>query len=292
MCTMSDSEQDSLIHEDHIIETLTAELEKVDQSKRSRILEKFVLAVVSSIPWIGGVLSAAETYRAEKGTVRQNSLQTQWLQEHHKKIVALGETLQAIQKRFLSIGDDIDERLESEEYLGIVRKAFRIWDQADTEEKRRLLSNVVANSASTRACTDDVIRLFLDWIEHYNEVHFAVIREIYQNPGSTRFDIWTGIYGGIPREDSAEADLYKFLVRELSMGSVVRQERDINAVGQFVRKRARNVRRGGGAATLESAFDDTKPYVLTALGKQFVHYTMSEIVTRIGAEDAESPPTS
>jgi hypothetical protein len=32
---------------------------------------------------------------------------------------------------------------------------------------------------------------------------------------------------------------------------------------------------------MESAFEDTKPYVLTELGKQFVHYTMNEVVTRI-----------
>ncbi len=36
-----------------------------------------------------------------------------------------------------------------------------------------------------------------------------------------------------------------------------------------------------GQAT-ESAFEDTKPYVLTELGKQFVHYTMNEVVPRIG----------
>lgn len=35
---------------------------------------------------------------------------------------------------------------------------------------------------------------------------------------------------------------------------------------------------------MESAFEDTKPYVLTELGKQFVHYTMNEVVTRIGEE--------
>jgi hypothetical protein len=38
---------------------------------------------------------------------------------------------------------------------------------------------------------------------------------------------------------------------------------------------------------LKSAFDDQESYVLTALGKQFVHYTMNEIVARI---DAESGP--
>ena len=32
---------------------------------------------------------------------------------------------------------------------------------------------------------------------------------------------------------------------------------------------------------MESAFEETKPYVLTGLGEQFVHYTMNEVVKRI-----------
>lgn len=38
---------------------------------------------------------------------------------------------------------------------------------------------------------------------------------------------------------------------------------------------------------MESAFEDTKPYVLTELGKQFVHYTMNEVVTRLGGPESE-----
>jgi hypothetical protein len=33
---------------------------------------------------------------------------------------------------------------------------------------------------------------------------------------------------------------------------------------------------------MESAFEDTKPYVLTELGKQFVHYVMEDVVPQIG----------
>ena len=284
---MTQDSQNALNGDAQIIESLQAEIEKTEPSRRSRILEKFFLAALSSIPWVGGVLSAAETYRTEKGANRLNHLQTEWLKEHQKKILLLGHTLQEIGTRLSSLGDEIEERIQSEEYLSLVRKAFRIWDQADTEEKRRLLSNVITNAASTRACSDDVIRLFLDWINLYNEVHFAVIREIFQNPGSTRFDIWTGLYGEIPREDSSAADLYRFLVRELNTGGVVRQERDVNSVGQFVRKRPRYVRRGAAPTTMESAFEDTKPYVLTALGKEFVHYTMNELVHRI-ADNSEA----
>jgi hypothetical protein len=278
---MTQDEQSPLNDDTEILESLSAEIEKAEPSRRSRILEKFFLAALSSIPWVGGVLSAAEAYRTEKGANRLNHLQTEWLKEHQKKILLLAQALRDIGVRLNDLGEEIEERIQSEEYLALVRKAFRIWDESDTEEKRRLLSNAITNAAGTRACSDDVVRLFLDWIKAYNEVHFAVIKEIFENPGSTRFDIWSGLYGEIPREDSSAADLYKFLIRELSTGGVVRQERDINAVGQFVRKRPRHVRRGAAPTTLESAFEDSKPYVLTALGKEFVHYTMNELVPRI-----------
>ncbi|MBT9331666.1 hypothetical protein [Paracidobacterium acidisoli] len=281
---MHNGDKYSLTQDSQVIEGLRAEIEKAEPSKRARILEKFLLAALSSIPWVGGFLSAAESFRAEAGTNRLNHLQTEWLKEHQKKIGILGQALEEIANRLDGLGDEINERVQSEEYLALVRKAFRIWDESDTEEKRRLLSNVITNAAGTRVCPDDVIRLFLDWIKIYNEVHFAVIREIYQNPGSTRFDIWTELYGEIPREDSSAADLYKFLIRELSTGGVIRQERDINSVGRFVRKRTRHVRKGTTPATLESAFEDTKPYVLTNLGKEFVHYTMNEMVRRISTD--------
>ena len=74
------------------------------------------------------------------------------------------------------MGASIDERIQSEEYLGLVRKAFRTWDEADTDEKRHYAANIVTNSAGTRVCSDDVVRLFLDWLELYHEAHFAVIR--------------------------------------------------------------------------------------------------------------------
>src|SRR5216684_3032468 len=131
MASMNNGERIDLIGDPQIIEVLNTELEKADPSQRNRIAEKFFLAALSSIPWVGGVLSAAETYRTEEGAHRMNSLQTQWLKEHQKKILLLGQVLQEIANRFESIGKEIDERIQSEEYLALVRKAFRIWDQAD-----------------------------------------------------------------------------------------------------------------------------------------------------------------
>ena len=269
-----------------VLDSIRAEIEKSEPTKQRRIFELMVLAALSSLPWVGGFLSAAATFKFSESGLKTNSLQNQWLEEHRRKLEALEETFAEINRRFEKLGDTIDERIQSEDYLGIVRKAFRAWDQADTREKQRLISNLITHAAGTRISSDDILRLFLGWLELYHEAHFSVIREIHQNPGSTRLEIWNVIYGAVPREDSAEADLYKMLIRDLSTGGVIRQERDVNQLGQFVRKRPLHVKRGAAPPTMKSAFDDTENYVLTELGRQFVHYTMNELVGRL-AESQE-----
>jgi hypothetical protein len=266
---------------DRALEFIRSELAKGPPSRRRRIFEKFALAALGSIPWVGGFLSAAVSLKTEEGELRANQLQTQWLEEHTTKMERLAATLNDIARRFETLGDQIDERIQSEAYLDLVRQAFRAWDRADTDEKRKYVSNVVANASGTQLCSDDVVRLFVDWLDKYHEAHFAVIRQIYQYPGCTRYDIWETVHGEFPREDSAEADLFKLLIRDLSTGGVIRQERETTSTGQFLRRRSPG-RSGSASLTMESAFEDTKPYVLTELGKQFVHYTMNEVVPRIG----------
>jgi hypothetical protein len=264
------------------VQAIRGELDKHKSTRRRRITEKFLIAAIGSIPWVGGFAAAAAAIRGDESAGRADDLRTKWLEEHERKLAELESTLNAIDERMEKLGPGIEERIESQEYLTLVRKAFQTWDRAETEEKRRYIGNLLANAAGTRICSDDVIRLFIAWLDLYHESHFALIREIFQNPGSTRYDIWTELYGATPREDSAEADLYKLLFRDLTMGSVMRQARDKNEAGQFLRKRPAH-RRGPAATVMESAFEDTKGYVLTELGKQFVHYTMSEVVPRLGS---------
>ena len=266
------------------IENLKKALQEANPSTRRQVFEKFALAALGSIPWVGGFISAAASLgsKSDSSAGKSNNLQTQWLEEHQRKIERLMETMNDIASRFESLGEQIDERVQSEQYLDIVRKAFRTWDEADTAEKRQYVSNLISNAAGTALCSDDVIRLFIDWLSVYHEAHFAVIREVYRSPGSTRHTIWTNIHGKFPREDSAEADLFKLLIRDLNLGGVVRQERETNFQGQFLKKEAPRVK-GQSSSTMESAFEDTKPYILTELGRQFVHYTMNEVVPRVSA---------
>jgi hypothetical protein len=261
------------------IEKIKEELSQVAPTTKKRALEKFGLAALGSIPWVGGFISAAASMKTEESTLKTDSLQTRWLEEHETKMQILGETLTEISESFERLGESVDERIQSEEYLDLVRKSFRTWDAADTGEKRKYIANLISNASSTQICSDDVVRLFIDWLAGYHESHFAVIREIYKTPGVTRHDIWSAINGVVPREDSAEADLYKLLIRDLSTGGVIRQARDTTHDGQFLKRKPAPKR--SSSRTTESAFESSKPYMLTELGKQFVHYTMNDVVTRI-----------
>jgi hypothetical protein len=94
--------------------------------------------------------------------------------------------------------------------------------------------------------------------------------------------MWEKIGKEEVREDSAEADLFKLLIRDLSTGSIIRQHREKDYAGNFLRKPAQRRRKSGIVpTTVESAFEDTKGYELTELGQQFVHYAMTDLPIRI-----------
>lgn len=266
------------------IEKIRDELNQLSPTLKKRALEKFGLAALGSIPWIGGFISAAANIKTEENTLKTDALQTRWLEEHENKIDKLYSALLEVSQRFEQLNDAIDDRIQDESYLDLVRKSFRAWDTADTDEKRMYICNLITNAAGTRICSDDVVRLFIDWLNLYHEAHFAVIKQIYSLPGISRYEVWSNLYGETPREDSAEADLYKLLIRDLSTGGVIRQARDTNEDGQFLKTRRSAPRANSSTKTLETAFEQTKPYVLTELGKQFVHYTMNNVVTRLSSE--------
>jgi hypothetical protein len=264
---------------DVLAATFSGELVKLEPSRRERILRAVLMAALGSIPWVGGFIAALANVKSEEGQATTDYLQRQWLEEHAKKIKELAETLGEMLQRLESFGDEVKARLESEEYLRLIRKGFRQWDQADSEEKKKLIANLLTNAGATNITTDDVIRLFMDWIDTYHEVHFAVISEVYRHPGITRAGIWRNVKGQFPREDSAEADLFKMLVRDLSMGGVIRQHRDTTYDGQFIAKKSAKGSRSSGL--MKSAFDNEEGYELTEIGRQFVHYTMQELVPRV-----------
>jgi hypothetical protein len=76
---MDGHDKEISVSDTQVVDRLRSEIEGAEPSRRSRIIEKFILAALSSIPWVGGVLGAAESYRSEEGASRLNHLQTEWL---------------------------------------------------------------------------------------------------------------------------------------------------------------------------------------------------------------------
>ncbi|MCI0693245.1 hypothetical protein L0337_14730, partial [candidate division KSB1 bacterium] len=137
-------------YEQKAVEFIRAELTKTEPTNRRRLIEKFVLAALGSIPWVGGFLSAAVSFKAEEGSLRTDSLQTRWLEEHARKIDDLMKTLEDVTRRFENLGPLIDERIQNNDYLALVRRAFRTWDRADTKEKRKYVSVPDKNDTTGR----------------------------------------------------------------------------------------------------------------------------------------------
>jgi hypothetical protein len=250
---------------------------------------RFALSCLGAIPVIGGAISGISGTWSEKEQEQFNKIFSAWLKLQEDEIKEIGLTIIEVMARIDQTDEKIRQRIESPEYLKIIKKCFRDWSAAESEEKRKLIRNLLANSASTSICSDDVVRMFVTWIDIYSEGHFKVIREIFKNPGCSRQQIWQNIHGVPVREDSAEADLFKLFIHDLSTGHVIRQHKERDYAGNvIIQKSQKTPKSNNGVRYATSAFDDDKQYELTELGKQFVHYTMNEIVTKLEAGNETS----
>ena len=218
-----------------------------------------------------------------------------WMKMLEDEIREKQKTILEIFSRLDMHEEQIAQRVKSAEYQSLMKKAFRNWSGTESTKKQKYIRNILCNAAAATFVSDDVVSLFIEWLQTYSEFHFAVIGEIYKNPGSTRSEIWENLGKGEVREDSAEADLFRLLIHDLSTGRIIRQRRDTDNRGNFYAKqRARTTRRNTGPRMMKSAFDDNEDYFLTALGDQFVHYAMNELTTKItyeggAAGEAEKP---
>ncbi len=250
------------------------ELESVLKAGSGPKAARFALACVSGfIPFAGSAIGAGAGIWSEKEQDRINQLFQQWLKVQEEEILAIGQTLFEVFCRLDQTNQRIQDRLASPAYLALIKKCFRDWSAAESEDKRAHIRNLLGNAAVCSISGDDILRMFIDWIEKFSETHFKVLACLDEQPGSTRAAIWRRLRGPLVRDDSAEADLFKLIIHDLTVGHLIRQQREVDEHGRFVR------RQQGGARgeRLTSAFDDRQAYVLTELGGQFVFYTCNEL---------------
>ena len=260
-------------------------IEELSRGKNKKYV-RFVMAALGSVPWVGSYLSILGAIAGLSGEADQdkvNGLLKLWLEEHQPKLDELKQTLGDIMERLDGLGEETQQRIESPEYLALVRRSFRSWDEADTAEKREYIKRLMINAGATKLCPDDLIRIFISWIDNYHESHFAVIKQISQSSeGITRAAIWDKLNGGVrAREDSAEAGLFRYLMRELNIGGVIELSKQRDAYGRAYRVTSAGTPRGMASKVVESTYEDTKPWILTELGRQFIHYVLSDAVKRV-----------
>ena len=235
-----------------------------------------------AIPFAGGLFSAAAGAWSENEQERVNRFLYQWAKMLQDEIKEKEETIIEIMARLDIHDEKISQRLESKEYQSLLKKTFREWSGAESEDKRTYIRNILANAAAASVTSDDVVRLFIDWLKTYSELHFHVIGAIYNANGISRGAIWKKIGKGPVREDSPDAGLYRLLIRDLSMGGIIRQHREKDASGNFYSKvPQKRSAHHSGAKPLESAFDEEDLYELSEIGQQFVHYAMTDLPLKI-----------
>lgn len=259
-----------------------------DEIPKSGAIGKIVrgaMQVAGGTPYVGGLIAAAAGAWSENEQEKVNKFFQQWLKMLQDELREKEETIIEILERIDIKDEKVKTRIESPEYQSLLKKTFREWSGAESSEKRTFVRNILANAASSNYTSDDVVRLFLDWINTYSELHFKVIAEIYKNKGTNRGEIWTNLGRKSVREDSADADLYRLLFRDLSMGGIVRQHRETDYYGNFV-KRSNSGPRKTESTTMKSAFDIEEQYELTSLGQQFVHYAMTDLPLKIDSRQS------
>jgi hypothetical protein len=262
------------------------EQKKLPEGGKAAKISRGALQVIGgAVPFAGGVLSAIAGAWSEGEQEKVNRFFEHWVRMLQDELKEKQDTIIEIMARLDMQDEAISKRVESKEYQSLVKKTFREWAGAESELKRVYIRNILANAAATQISSDDVIRMYIDWINQYSEMHFQVIGAIYNSDGITRGAIWRKIGKNQVRENSAEADLYKLLFRDLSTGGIIRQHREVDYYGNFVPKQTQHRPKGSEPKPPVSAFDDEEGYELTELGKQFVHYAMSDLPLKIEFKD-------
>ncbi len=252
------------------------------EANTARVIRGALQVVSGAIPFAGGFVSGAAGAWSEHEQNKANEFFKHWLKMLEDEIREKEKTIIEIMARLDLHDDKISQRIEGKEYQSLLKKTFREWSGAESEQKRIYIRNILANAAGCSITSDDVVSVFIDWLKDYSELHFQVIAAVYNAHGISRGAIWRKIGKGPVREDSPEAGLYRLLIRDLNMGGIIRQHRERDAHGNFYGKTPqRKTLSHIGPKRLESAFDEEDAYELSELGQQFVHYAMTDLPLKI-----------
>lgn len=218
--------------------------------------------------------SLAKTVSDLQGSeVDAQTLFEQWFTYQEEDIAIKAHILTEVLQSLDFSKRKVKKRVESPNYLALVRKSLRDLSADESQQKHHMIGNLLYNAAVLDLTPDNILKIFISWIENYTDEHFAVLKEIADRGPLTRRDIWLYIHDKIPSEDSAAAEFYRLVIFDLSVGHLIRQQREKDYYGKVVKKRNPAEMSQDQPTEFTTTFGDEKLYELTELGKQFVRYT-------------------
>jgi hypothetical protein len=92
------------------------------------------MAIVGgAIPIVGGIFSGAAGAWSEEAQDHFNKVAASWMQLQRDEIKEIGITIAEILSRLDLNDENIRKRIESPEYLSLLKKAFRDWSATESE---------------------------------------------------------------------------------------------------------------------------------------------------------------
>src|SRR5574341_127543 len=132
---MAESEPDNL-------DDLEEDLDEALAKGKGPMIARAALASLGGVPFAGGLFGAAAGAWSEAEQARFYRIFAQWLRLQREEMLEMAKTLAEVLMRLDPHDGKVRERLESPGYHSLVKKCFRDWSAAESEEKRVLLRNL------------------------------------------------------------------------------------------------------------------------------------------------------
>jgi hypothetical protein len=120
-----------------------------EEGKTPKIIRGALQVVGGAVPFAGGLFSAAAGAWSENEQERVNKFFRQWIKMLEDEIREKERTILEIMSRLDIHDEEIAKRIESKEYQSLLKKTFREWSGAESEDKRTYIRNILANAAAS-----------------------------------------------------------------------------------------------------------------------------------------------
>src|ERR1700732_3267090 len=152
---------------------VTSGVPEVPKGSKGAGVPRIILNAASgAIPFAGGILSAAASAWSERDQQRVNEFLHHMIEMLQAEMLEKEQTIREVTARSDMNDEKVSERIKSPEYQALLRKAFRDWAGAESEQKRIYIRNILSNAAAETIASVDVVQRLVYCFNNYWGLHF------------------------------------------------------------------------------------------------------------------------